>query len=227
MSPKEQHIAWRRTQPDVGCAFARLIAARPEKYGQRVIPVSSPPAPSKVAKEVAEIVTKLISDKSATAAALVFPNLTTLEGTAAAMLALDEEPLWGVTTSTVKEPSPGEFVALHVVREIPFGEHSCPSEALVFGNFPEFPPTRCSPVTALELFVGELRPRGPLDDKPTTKGNLAHIELNLPTHEAFLRMWSKSVELRAASLGGEDNRAKAKVSMVITPAIAEKLGCAP
>ncbi len=220
-------MAWRRTQPDVGCAFARLIAAGPEKYGQHIIPVSSPPAPSEVAKEVAEIVTKLISDKSAAAVALVFPQLTTLESTAAAMLALDEEPQWGVTTSKVQEPPLGEFTALHVVREIPFEARSCPSEALVFGDFPEFPPTRRSPVTALELFVGELRPRGPLDDKPTTKGNLAHIELNLPTHEAFQRMWNKSIELRAMSLGGQDNRAKAKVSMVVTPAIAEKLGCAP
>lgn len=183
--------------------------------------------PSRVANKVAKIVEDLVADQSAAAATLVFPHITTLEHTAQVMLALNSEPQWSVTTTTVQEPPPGGFIAFHVVREIPFEAQSCPSEALVFGNFREFPPTRRAPVTVLELFVGEPRPRGPLDDAPTTKGNLAHIELHLPTHEMFLQMWERSKLGRTASLGGQDNRAKAKVSFVVTPALANSLGCAP
>ena len=227
MSPEEQYLFWRRSKPDVGCVFARLIASNPTKYEQRVVRVPKARTTSRVAKKVATIVADLIADKSAAAATLVFPHLTTLEHTATVMLALNDEPQWSVTTTVLQEPPPGGFIAFHVVREIPFGAQSCPSEALVFGNFFEFPPTRRSPVTALELFVGEPRPRGPLDDAPTTKGNLAHIELHLPTHEMFLSMWEKSKLGRAASLGCQDNRAKAKVSFMVTPALANSMGCTP
>ena len=227
MSPEKQYLSWRRTKPDVGCVFARLIASNPAKYEQRVVRVPKANTPSRVANKVAKIVEDLVADQSAAAATLVFPHITTLEHTAQVMLALNSEPQWSVTTTTVQEPPPGGFIAFHVVREIPFEAQSCPSEALVFGNFREFPPTRRAPVTVLELFVGEPRPRGPLDDAPTTKGNLAHIELHLPTHEMFLQMWERSKLGRTASLGGQDNRAKAKVSFVVTPALANSLGCAP
>ena len=226
ISPEKQYLSWRRG-PAVGCVFARLIATNPARYEQRVIRVPKASTPSRVAKKVATIVAALIADKSAAAVTLVFPHITTLEHTATVILALNDEPQWSVRTSVLLEPPPGGFIAFHLVREIPFGAQSCPSEALVFGNFPECPPTRRSPVTALELFVGELRPRGPLDDAPTTKGNLAHIELHLPTHEMFRTMWENSELGRATSLGGQDMRAKAKVSLVVTPELANSLGCTP
>jgi hypothetical protein len=143
------------------------------------------------------------------------------------MLALNGEEHWGVTTRTIEAPPAGAFVAIRIVRDISFGDGYCPSEALVLGPFDEFPPTRKSPVTALEVFLGEPRPLGPLDDVPTTKANLAHLEMHLPTHEMFLTMWESSKTGRTRELGGPDNRAKAKVSLVISTALANQLGCAP
>ena len=224
MSPEREYLRWRRIEPDVGCVFARLIAAKPAQYGQRVRRVPKAKTPSLVARKIAAIVADLVTDDSVAAATLVFPHITTLEHTARVMLALDDEAHWSVSTALVQEPPPGQFIAVRVVREIPFGADTCPSEALVFGNFHEFPPTRRSPITALETFVGQPRPHGPLDDIPTTKANLAHIEMRLKTHEMFLRMWEASRERRTRSLGGQDNRAKAKVSFVIPPALADELG---
>lgn len=109
-----------------------------------------------------------------------------------------------------------------------FGSSSCPSEALVLGPFEEFPPTRRAPCVGFEIYVGEPRPLDPKTNQPTSKANLAHIEMYLPTHSAFENMWEKTRVRRLASLGGvDDKRAKAKVSFVISPALADELGCSP
>jgi hypothetical protein len=105
------------------------------------------------------------------------------------------------------------------------GATTCPSEALVLGPFRVFPSTRKAPVVALELFIGEPRPMGPLDDVATTKANLAHIELGLPMHKMFQTMWKNSIKGRTKSLGGSDNRAKAKVTLVVPVTLARRLGC--
>jgi hypothetical protein len=43
----------------------------------------------------------------------------------------------------------------------------------------------------------------------------------------FLSMWEGSKAGRDRQLGGKDNRAKAKASLVIPSALANQLGCAP
>ena len=161
------------------------------------------------------------------AVAMTFPYLTSLEDVARAMLALGQIPKWVVTATKITPPPTGEYVALNITRQIPFGSGVCPSEALVLGPFDDFPPTRKAPVTALEIYVGAPRPNGPLDDAPTTKANLAHIELNLPSHATFEMMWESSKKGRLDSLGGPDNRAKAKVSLVLPMSMAQLVGCAP
>jgi hypothetical protein len=159
------------------------------------------------------------------AAVMLLPDVQTLERVAAIFLALEDQPKWSVSTTPLNETPLGEMLAVHLVREIPFGDTTCPSEALVLGPFDEFPPTRRAPFTALEIYVGEPRKMDPKDEtKPTEKANLAHISMHLPTHDAFKHMWKQSEEGRAASLGGTDMRAKAKVSFVLPIVLAQQLG---
>jgi hypothetical protein len=169
-----------------------------------------------------------VDDKTVAAGVLLFPELVTLDGLAKMAMALGERPKWTVTTTVLQNSKAGEMVAVHIVREIPFGAGICPSEALVLGPFPEFPPTRRAPVTALEIYVGEPRPNDPKTGNPTVKANLAHMKLNLETRDMFDRMWIGSVTGRLRELGGEeDSRAKAKISFVIPASLAQELGCAP
>lgn len=225
MSPEKKYLKWRQG-PSVGCLYARKIASKPSRFGQSIVRVSSTGPVAGVAKKIARAVANLIADGNSSAALLLFPELKSLERTARIMLALDAEPEWAVKPLSVTPPPKG-FVALNITRSIRFGEKTCPSEALVLGNFPKFPPTRRAPVTALEVFIGEPRPFGPLDDVPTQKANLAHIELGLPTHEMFLKMWTGSEIGRARELGGTDNRAKAKASLIVPSTLASRLGCVP
>ena len=227
VSPRTQYLSWRGSAA-IGCKFARLLAKKPGQFGQRFVRVPKLRTAPQVAKKIASIVDGLVADEAVSVAALFLPGLTTLEHTAEVMIALDNEPQWGVAARLLPLQAAGDFIALRVVRDIPFEMETRPSEALVFGNFPEFPPTRRAPVTVLEVFVGKPRPWGPLDDAPIDKVNLAHIELNLPTHGHFERMWKTSKTGRAASLEDpEDARAKAKVTLVVPPAMARHLGCHP
>jgi hypothetical protein len=110
---------------------------------------------------------------------------------------------------------------------LPFGAGQCPSEALVLGPFAGFPNTRKSPLTAIEIFVGEPREFDPKSGAPTTKANVAHMDMGV-MQEAWEIMWEQSVDGRLASLGGiNDPRAKAKVAFVVPIALAQKLGFAP
>ena len=226
MSPEKEYLSWRHS-PSVGCLFARVMARNLERYDQRIARISSAGTPENTAARIARVISEMMADKAA-AAVLLFPELSCLETTARIMLALDAEGEWHVKSVPVPPP-PKAFVALNITRTIPFGKRTCPSEALVLGPFnDEVPPTRRAPVTALEIYIGEPRPRGPLNDKPTEKANLAHIEMQLPSHDAFVNTWNKSKEGRTRELGGkEDNRAKAKASLVIPETLANRLGCAP
>jgi hypothetical protein len=227
MSLEADYLKWRH-QPHVGCVFARLIAGRPADFEQKIERVPSAGPPRRTAGNIARRVNKRVADRNVVAGVLLLPDLVTLEALTKVALALGELPRWTVTTTALENPRAGEMVAVHIVREIPFGDGTCPSEALVLGPFPEFPATRRAPITALELYVGEPRPNDPKTGNPTVKANLAHMELNLETHAAFVSMWDKSVESRLRSLGGgEDSRAKAKVSFVIPTGLARELGCAP
>lgn len=225
-SPKAEYLKWRRGTA-VGCTFARLIAGRPEDFGQHVVVVASGGSPSRVAGNIARRVDDLVNDSATAAGVLLLPELTQLPDLGRVALALGNRPLWNVTTSVLARPPTSDMIGVHIVRQIPFGKDACPSEALVFGPFKEFPPTRRVPVTAIEIYVGEPRENDPKTGEPSTKANLAHMDVFLPTRKAFEKMWEGSSKGRAKSLGGEDNRAKAKVSLVLPKALATEIGCKP
>lgn len=211
MSPEQQYLLWRK-QPAVGCFFARTIANHPHWYGQKIECVSGTGTPDVLAGEIASRVAGAVADHTVFASAILLPDIAKLGIAARAFLALARQPDWDVTTSLLQDPPAGEMVAVHIVRSIPFGNASCPSEALVLGPFSEFPLTQRAPIAALEIYVGEPRPTDPKSGNPTRRANLAHIEMNLPTDAAFQKIWNMSVDGRTRSLGGNDSRAKAKIS---------------
>jgi hypothetical protein len=228
MSARADYLGWRRT-PAVGCTFARYLATRPDDCGQKIEEVSQSQNPRRVAAAIARCVDECVSDSSISAATLVLPGITTIEGLSRVALAVCDYPKWTVTMRKLPEPPKGNLVAEHIVREIPFGQTWCPSEVLAFGPFSMFPRTRRAPVVALEIFVGEPMQHDPKSrDTPTTKANLAHLDLAATdlTLNVINHMWESSERGREASLGRkDDNRAKAKVSFVISARLARRLGC--
>lgn len=229
MSAKSEYLDWRK-QSAVGCVFARLMATRPNGFGQRIEVISARGNPVRVAASIAKRVDLLLADKKASIATLLLPDITTLAKLASVALELRAHPHWHVTTTALRGAPIANLVAVHVTRDIPFENTACPSEALMMGPFQEFPPTRRAPITALELFVGPPLPRDPKTHKPTTKANLAHADLTdteLDSAQIDV-MWESSRVARLKSLGGrEDDRAKAKVSFVIPAVLARRLGCEP
>jgi hypothetical protein len=212
-----------------------MMSARPADFGQKVEEIGAGKAPSEVAAIIAGLVDELVSDDAVAAATFVLPGVSTLEDLTAMALALGGHPRWLVGTVALAPPPAVDMVAVGIVRELQFGDQWRPSEALVLGPFPEFPATRCAPVTALEIFLGEPLPQDPKTHAPTTRVNLAHIDLldrdlvnRDLTPAQIYTMWEKTKAARRESLGNrEDNRAKAKVSFVIPTSLARRLGCAP
>jgi len=232
MGVVSDYLNWRRLQPDVGCMFARVIAARPEHYKQAVEAVTSKSSVARVAAAAERRVKKYIDDKNIAALALVFPEIVAIENLIETFCALGSLPEWKLQCVNIACPEPKKFVGVCLSRQIPFGEGACPSEALVLGPFDVFPRTRRSPVTAMELFVGEPRPFDPKEGKaPTTKANLAHMEMFYPTHAAFQRAWNQSMEGRTKSLNevlpDVDGRAKAKIAFAIPSDLAASFGLKP
>lgn len=208
----------------IGCMFARTIANRP-RYHRQAVEVIEAGTPARVAKRIEDRIGALIAKPEVAAAALIFPKLTSLESLAKALLALQGQPNWELKFGTLDHPQLGELVTVAIVRLIPTQEGKMiPSEALVLGPFSEFPRTRQSPVSALEIFVGEPLQLDPKTGGIAAKANLAHMKIRLPTQQAFERLMELSSAGRAKSLGGPDDRAKAKVSFVLTKAQAKSLG---
>jgi hypothetical protein len=227
MSLVEEYLAWRR-KPAVGCVFARLIALQPQNHDQAIEVEASAASPDHVAHAVAVRIDRLVTDPAVSAAVILLPGMDSLEKLTRTALALGQKPEWSVTTTTLQNPPAGPMVAVHISRHIPFQSGTCLSEALVLGPFDEFPATRRAPITALEIYVGVPRASDPKTGAPTTKANLAHMMLHLPTRKAFESMWEKSIQGRLRSLGGhEDSRAKAKVAFVVPADLAKAIGCAP
>jgi hypothetical protein len=232
MSARTDYLKWRGGTA-VGCVFARFLARKgPERHKQAVEVVEDHLDPVALAKRIADMVDAALANPGVNASTLIFPALKDIETLARAALALRAHPHWEVVTTALKSTPGGDVVAVHIVRRIPFGGKDCPSEVLVLGPFNGFPPTRKAPVTAFELFVGEPMPHGPSpypqDRKPTVKANVAHMPLDLNPPTVFKGMWDSCFPFRLRSLGGkEDSRAKAKVSFVISNALAKKLGCEP
>jgi hypothetical protein len=231
MSARSDYLEWRHG-PAVSCVFARLIAIRPADYGQRVEAIPSRGTPTRMAATIAGRIGRFVSDEAVSAAALLMPGITTLEKLTQVALALRTHQGWLVNFSTVEDSRWGDLVAVRIVREIPFGKITLPSEALVLGPFAEFPPTRRSPVPALEVYVGEPMAQDPKAHEPSTKANLAHMDLGPDLEISTIEgMWEASRHARLNVLGLtpslEDNRAKAKVSFVIPASLAQQLGCVP
>src|SRR5438876_781541 len=160
-----------------------MIARQPTAYAQRLSIVPALRRPEEIAAQIASRVNALVADPVTVAAAILLPSVTTLELLTKVALALNDQALWKVATSHLQTTPAGAMVAFHIVREIPFGADSCPSEALVLGPFSDFPTTRRAPITALEIYVGGPRPTDPKMGSPTTKANLAHMEMHMPTQQ--------------------------------------------
>ena len=223
-SARALYADWKRTQRDVGCHFARFIAFRPLAHGQFVEVVNAKSSPARIAASIAQRTAKLVANPKAKAAVLIFPGIASLEDLAKALLALKGRPGWNVSWSPLAHPTAGEFVTVAISRMIPFGATEMPSEGLVFGPFAEFPKTRRAPVAALEIYVGPPRALDPKTQEASTKANLAHLDIDLPD-AALKKMWANSAKGRLKSLDGKDDpRAKAKVSFVLSAALAAKLG---
>jgi len=160
------------------------------------------------------------------------PGIATLEKLTQVAVALGAHRGWSVSFAAVENSRWDDLVAVRIAREIPFGDTTLPSEALVLGPFAEFPPTRVSPVLALEIYVGEPMTYDPKTREPSTKANLAHMDLGPDLEQSTIDgMWESSISARLSVLGLEpgleDNRAKAKVSFTIPASLAQQLGCAP
>jgi hypothetical protein len=227
-SPLTLYRDWKRKDAAVGCVFARYMATKPERFGQRAAVVRGAD-PATIARRVAAQIATLVADDEAAAATLVLSEVDNLATLARFALALGAEPEWAVRRTVLQDTPIGDVVAFNIVRDILMHDgNTCPSEALVLGPFSTFPKTRRAPVTALEMFVG-LAPTNQRDGKPTLKAHLADVMIDgLRTPGVFNSMWKQTQSERLRSLGGiDDPRAKAKVSFVISMAVARSIGCVP
>ncbi len=231
MSAAEEYLEWRRG-PEIGCVFARAMSKAPGDYGQVVEEIDADD-PAAVATNIANRVQQLVPTPGVLAVAFVLPGIETLEKLMAMALALPTDPTWHVDAWQLDPPPEMDLAAVKVVRDLPFGNGTLPSEALAFGDFDVFPKTRRAPRTAFEVYVGEPASQDPKEHTPSTKANFAHIDFRDRTlinrdysQFAVDKMWENSKAARLSSLGGiDDRRAKAKVTFVVPMAIAKKMGC--
>lgn len=228
MDAEHQYLEWKRRNSAIACKYARQMALRPARYGQATEIVTATGTSASLAADLEARIARLVTTPGANAAAILYPEITTLEVAAPLFLELANLPGWTVSTSAIANQGFGDFVAVHVSRLIPFQGHDpCPSAALVLGPFDAFPATRRAPVLGFEIYVGEPQPLDPKYHQPTTKAHLAHVDMFLPG-ASFDRMWDESKARRLVSLGGvDDGRAKANVAFVVPLQLAADLGCAP
>jgi hypothetical protein len=229
MSARADYLDWRR-KAAIGCLFARWFSSHPNEHGQVIEEVSQSDNPQRAASAIAKRIDTLLAEPSVSDAGLILPGIKTIESLSRTAFALASFPKWEVTVDKVLPPPAIDLRAVHVVRKIPLGTRWFSSEVLAFGPFRVLPATRRAPVTVLEVFVGNPLRRDPKTHKPKTNAHLADMDLSDTelTPDQIDRFWDKSHTGRLTSLGGvEDNRAKAKVSFVITPTLARKLGREP
>jgi hypothetical protein len=221
MGAKQDYLAWKKKSKDVGCVFARYMAAKPTQFGQRIEIVSGSRSTS-VASRIETLVSRFIADSAVSALTLLLPKLTDLAALVDVVHQLERVHGWKVKRWSLPNAAGGAVVAICLTRDVPLGSRTVPSEALILGNFGGFPATRRAPVTALEIFVGPPPSLDRRDGQPTKKANLADVDLGLQQalHD---NMWEGSRRLRLESLGGaDDDRAKAKVAFVVPVALAGK-----
>lgn len=225
------YSAWQKG-PAIGCSFARRMSLNPGRH-QRAIEVVRGTAPAAIAPTIDALMRKAIASPEITSVAVLVPEVNSLQRLARVAQSLGRLPEWSLTYSGLPQTPGGPMVAFHLTRQIPFDSSTtCPSEVLVLGRFLVFPATRRAPTNAFEIFVGQPRATDPKNGTPTTKANLAHIDLHYPSQTGFESAWESARAGRAASLGvpldvpeEDDLRAKAKVSLVVPAALGAKLGC--
>jgi hypothetical protein len=217
MSAESDYLEWRK-KPQVGCVFARLLASRYSDYPQHIQTVPTGRSPERIAADVAQRIEALVANPDVTATTLLFPDVESLEHTAQIMLAFDRH----ATASTWDTDGNGSH------REAnPFWRRNLSLRGANSGTISGVSADPASSDHGLRNVRRRTSHGGPEDWGAHTKANLAHIEMNLPSHNAFETMWKKTIEGRKRSLGGDDNRAKAKISFVIPLGMARRLGCAP
>jgi hypothetical protein len=224
--PSRRYLEWKVKNRAVGCVFARYMATKPAEFGQRIELLTG--AASGLAAQIEAHVSSAISDPAAAALTLIFPDATDLGDLVTMALALEQVPGWHVTRTRLAATPGGDVVAFGLARDVPLATGALvPSEALVLGPFDAFPATRKAPVTALEMFVGVPPDTSRKDGGPTTKSNLADVDVSAP-QPFFDNMWRNSIAGRLASLGGiQDERAKARVAFVVPTTLAQTMGCLP
>ncbi len=195
MSAADEYLRWRRG-PEIGCVFARAMSKAPGDYGQLVEEIDADD-PAAVATNIANRVQQLVPTPGVLA--VVLPGIETLEKLMAMALALPTDPTWHVDAWQLDPPPEIDLAAVRVVRDLPFGNGTLPSEALALGDFDMFPKTRRAPRTAFEIYVGEPAPQDPKTHTPSTKANFAHIDFRdrklinrYFTQAAVDAMWEKS-----------------------------------
>lgn len=180
--------------------FARYLA-RQEANDRVKTEECGSPDPGNIAAWIEAKISALAADPEIDIATLVFAKLKPKDLLPLAE-ALSKQPGWTMSETTLTGTPAGDVRAFRITRNL----GATPSEVLFFGPFMTYPPTRKAPVAAMELFVGT--PRSP------ERANLADARLSLPG-KAFENMWARSKQMRTASLGQPDDRAKAKVSFVL------------
>ena len=74
MTPEKTYLGWRRTRSDVGCAFARMLAVDPGRYGQRILRVSGASA-DELTPKISDLVTQNLAAPEVVALTMVLPEL--------------------------------------------------------------------------------------------------------------------------------------------------------
>ena len=225
MSAEDDYLKWRRGEA-IGCFFARSITAKkPANFGQIIETIDDTLAATDLAKRIAEVVEKGVANAKVVAMAILMPKVGSLDLLTETAIELGKIDKWAVTPLALAATPAGNLIGFQITRQLPFENGELPSEALVLGPFPEcFPETRRAPVTAMEIFVGKPMLLDPKSQEPSTKANVAHMEMNM-LPDAFEIMWKLSEEGRTQSLGRKvDARAKAKIAFVVPPEIAAKFG---
>ena len=188
--PINTYRSWKQKHSDIGCVFARYMAGTPQKFGQRAVLLRGND-PARIAEGIARRIARYVNDPKVNTAALVMPDVKTLLTLVKVAQELSSKEDWRVSRRILKDTPAGDVVAFNIVRDIPFNNATCPSEALVLGPFDVFPRTRRSPVTALEIFVG-VPPEKQHDGSPTTRAHLADVPIQLPIEGLFDSMWEAS-----------------------------------
>lgn len=228
VSNLEAYRNWRRSM-QMPCVFARFMTSPTGGDSQKYVELHGNAA-NNVAAEIEREMSAAVKEPELQALSILLPTLQTLELVVETTLELSKLPHWKVTRRWVELESKDRYVAFAVTRSIPAHSGLADSEILVMGQFDAFPVSRRAPFTAFEVYVGHAPGMDAKTRLPTTRANLANVQLRTipngsPLHDT---LWEKTKVERRTILGGiDDPRAKAKVSFVIPASLATKMQVEP